>query len=495
MNPRKASTFNGFQDRRIQPLCHSSAIALLGFIQATKRVYMLTLYFMQVLYAGVATFSLCYYASNIKTVSFCIAYLAYAMRSIIPLFAVHNTCATSHNATNLLHISITNTITKPNNHKKIFFILLPNCSTSLKELGMKKQPKAIALFSGGLDSILAATIIKEQGIDVECLHFCTPFFGKPHLIPHWEEIYGLKIRAVDIAEPYIDMLINRPKYGFGSCLNPCVDCKIMMIQKAYEIMQQEEACCIISGEVLGQRPMSQRRETLNIIRRDANVQQYLLRPLSAQLLDPTQAELDGIINRGKLLKVSGRGRKSQLELAEHYKLKEIPTPAGGCRLTEPENIRNYWAILQHIANPTPNDFYMANVGRQLWHFAPSPFWLTVGRNKDDNNAILTLAQKDDIIIKLNKVAGPIALIRPIDTPWPQELIEQAAAFTASYSTKAVKEAKAANGTTSVGLFQQNLETPIGNVDVVPEKTTGLFAEYSLLVTQADLKTEARERAR
>ena len=132
-------------------------------------------------------------------------------------------------------------------------------------------PHAFALFSGGLDSILAARLIMEQGLVVRCLHFVTPFFGKPQLIPHWEKVYGLEVEAVDVGEAFVRLLRERPAHGFGKVMNPCVDCKILMMRKARELMKKWGASFLISGEVLGQRPMSQRRDTLNVIRRDAEV--------------------------------------------------------------------------------------------------------------------------------------------------------------------------------------------------------------------------------
>ncbi len=192
---------------------------------------------------------------------------------------------------------------------------------------MNTTPHAFALFSGGLDSILAARLIMEQGLVVRCLHFVTPFFGKPRSIPYWEKVYGLEIEAVDVGEDFVRMLRERPAHGFGKVMNPCVDCKILMMRKAREIMKERGASFIISGEVLGQRPMSQRRDTLNVIRRDAEVRDVLLRPLSAQHLDPTEAERSGLVDRSKLLGFFGRGRKDQMALAERMGLTEIPTPA------------------------------------------------------------------------------------------------------------------------------------------------------------------------
>ena len=172
-----------------------------------------------------------------------------------------------------------------------------------------KNYDGIALFSGGLDSILAARLLMEQGRSIKCLHFFSPFFGHPGRVEHWQEVYGLDITAVDASAAFVDMLRRGPAYGFGSAMNPCVDCKILMMRMARECMEEYGAKFLVSGEVLGQRPMSQRRDTLNVIRRDAEVRDILLRPLCAKLLDPTAAEESGLVDRSRLLGLNGRGRK------------------------------------------------------------------------------------------------------------------------------------------------------------------------------------------
>ncbi len=183
---------------------------------------------------------------------------------------------------------------------------------------------AIALFSGGLDSILAARLIMDQGLRVKCLHFISPFFGKPSRVRHWQKTYGLDIDIVDVGEQYAALLGAGPAHGFGSVINPCVDCKILMMRSARELLPRYGARFLVSGEVLGQRPMSQRRDTLNIIRRDADAGDILLRPLCALHLSPTEPELSGLVDRERLLGFSGRGRKDQLELAGRFGIREIP---------------------------------------------------------------------------------------------------------------------------------------------------------------------------
>lgn len=304
----------------------------------------------------------------------------------------------------------------------------------------EKSPLAVALFSGGLDSILAARLVQEQGVRVECLHFVSPFFGKPDKIRHWSRIYGLSIEAVDISEDYIRMMAGWPEHGYGSVLNPCVDCKIHMIRKARAIAEERGACCIISGEVLGQRPMSQRRDTLNVIARDSLVKGLLLRPLCALHMDPTEAEKAGLIDRSKLLGFSGRGRSNQLGLAERMGIREIPTPAGGCRLTERENARAYWPVFKYVPKAVAADFYLANTGRQYWNHDRKPLWLTVGRNQGDNERIQKLARDKDLLFKVRDYPGPLALGRNLGVDWETGEVVAAAAFVASFSPKAQREA-------------------------------------------------------
>ena len=340
-------------------------------------------------------------------------------------------------------------------------------------MALSSERRAVALFSGGLDSILAAKLVQEQGVTVTGLHFVSPFFGKPEKTAHWESLHGLPIRAIDISAPFAQMLARRPVHGFGSVINPCVDCKILMLRHARIIMEEMDACCIISGEVLGQRPMSQRRDTLNIIRRDAGVRDCLLRPLSALHLDPIQAELDGLIDRAKLLGISGRGRKDQMALAERFGLKEIPAPAGGCRLTEKENARSYWPVLLHSPSPSATDFHLANTGRQYWHdHEPPPhpaFWLIIGRNQQDNDALMALAGEKDLLFKPRDFPGPIALGRFLGGEWSAQAAQGAAAFVASYSPKCMRHAENAGGEAAVRVHPGSLDAPGHVLTVTPSR--------------------------
>lgn len=363
-------------------------------------------------------------------------------------------------------------------------------------MALSSERRAVALLSGGLDSILAAKLVQEQGLSVTGLHFVSPFFGKPEKLTHWESLHGLPVRAIDISEPFVQMLARRPAHGFGSVINPCVDCKILMLRQARVIMEETGACCIVSGEVLGQRPMSQRRDTLNIIRRDAGVRDCLLRPLSALRLDPIRAELDGFIDRTRLLGISGRGRKDQIALAERFALREIPAPAGGCLLTEKENARSYWPVLLHSPTPSAADFHLANTGRQYWHDHETPaqpaFWLIIGRNQQDNDALMTLAGEKDLLFKTRDFPGPIALGRFFGKEWNADAVRGAAAFVASYSPKCARHTENTGDEASVRVHAGSLDNPGCVVSVRPARQPSFaWREYSWPEAREAIKAEAR----
>ena len=352
-------------------------------------------------------------------------------------------------------------------------------------------PQILSLFSGGLDGLLAARVLMEQGLSVLCLHFHSPFFGKPEKVPHWEQVYGLKIRPVDISKAFTAMLAARPAHGFGSVINPCVDCKILMLSRAREILEETGAAAVATGEVLGQRPMSQRRDTLNIIQRETGLKGRLLRPLSAVRLDPTEVELSGLVDRTRLLGIGGRGRKDQLALAARFGIKEIPTPAGGCRLAEKENARSYLPVLLHTPALTAADFELANAGRQLWRFDPAPLRLIIGRNQADNDLIQALAGERDLIMKVADHPGPLALARYLGTDWTDEAVEAAAACMASYAPKAVAAA-GETGTVDMRVHPGNLDTPGRKISVRPNRDSG-FTERTWEEAEAHLREERRAR--
>ncbi len=278
---------------------------------------------------------------------------------------------------------------------------------------------ALALFSGGLDSILACRIIAEQGIEVQAIKFVTPFFDHD-LLAHEHEYqqdirdkYGIEVELIDLSDGYIDLLRN-PAHGFGKNFNPCIDCKILMLNRARELMAERGASFLITGEVLGQRPMSQRRDTLNIIERDSQSRDFLLRPLSAQLMNPTLAEQQGLVDRDRLYGFAGRGRKPQVKLAKALGIKDFPMPGGGCVLTDPNlasRIERFYEGLFAFGQDEflVNDFHLLLLGR---HFRlPGGHWLILGRNEQENEAMLQYQEADDWRLHMPVRPGPMALLR------------------------------------------------------------------------------------
>ena len=190
---------------------------------------------------------------------------------------------------------------------------------------MKKKAKAIVMFSGGLDSLLAVKILQEQNIKVIAIHFISSFFPKSAR----DSAKKLKVKLIEVdlsddkhIKEFIEMT-RKPRFGYGSAVNPCIDCKIMMLKKAKQVMEKEKADFIATGEVLNERPMSQTREKLGLIELESNLQSKLLRPLSARLLDETEVEKKGFVDRKKLLAMQGRRRIQQMELAKKYIKKDF----------------------------------------------------------------------------------------------------------------------------------------------------------------------------
>jgi hypothetical protein len=357
----------------------------------------------------------------------------------------------------------------------------------------EQQYEVLALLSGGLDSILASRLIQAQGRKVLCLHFVTPFFGKPHLTDKWKEVYGLTVRPVDVSREFVDLLVRRPEHGFGKALNPCVDCKILLLRKAREMMEQFGAKVIITGEVLGQRPMSQRRDALNIIRREAGVRDLLLRPLCARRLEPTPAETSGFIDRSGLLGFSGRSRKNQMDLAGRFGITDIPTPAGGCRLTERASARAFWAVLRFVPNPEPADFLLAKTGRQYWNLEGKiPRWLCVGRNEADNGRLEAQAGTGDLLFETVGHTGATALGRGVSgAPWDNDAVRSAAAFAASFSGKAVRHWASTGEEIAVRVHAG----PGGGetLSVTPRRDGLGWGEYSWETARAEIRAEAKAR--
>ena len=298
-----------------------------------------------------------------------------------------------------------------------------------------KQTTALALFSGGLDSTLACRVVAAQGITVVAVKFVTPFFGyellqiQDEYIQKIKKISGIDVILKDVTIPYLELL-KKPAHGFGKYFNPCIDCKIFLLSEAKKMMPELGASFLVTGEVVGQRPMSQRRDTLRIIERDSGCEGILVRPLCAKNLEPTQAELDGLIDREQLLAFSGRNRTPQMQLAEQFGITDYPSPAGGCILADPvlsARIQNYYDEHKNIV---PEDILLMLVGRQF--ILPTGGWIALGRNELENEKIEKLRQPEDWLLQPQNVPGPSAILRYNSGP---EELQTAAAIVVRYAKK------------------------------------------------------------
>jgi tRNA U34 2-thiouridine synthase MnmA/TrmU len=272
--------------------------------------------------------------------------------------------------------------------------------------------KCIAMLSGGLDSILAIKLMQEQGVEVQAVNFSIDFCAcimqnGENVATKSAKMLGVPVKVVDVTEEYLTVL-KSPSHGYGANVNPCIDCKIFMLKKAKQMMPEFGASFVITGEVLGERPMSQRLDALNIITRDSGLKGFLLRPLSAKLMDPTIPEKEGAVDREKLLDISGRSRKRQFALAEEYGIKEYPNPAGGCLLTDPGFSNRVKDLFKHEAVTVENLKFLT-VGR---HFRISPSAkLAVGRDRQENETLEAMAGEKDLFLEIKDRQGPLAVLR------------------------------------------------------------------------------------
>jgi len=275
--------------------------------------------------------------------------------------------------------------------------------------------KAVALYSGGLDSTLAILQMMKYGIEVEAITFLTHFGcdatdssscgSDPY--PAAEQ-FGFKVRLSHLGQRFVDIVKN-PKYGHGKNMNPCIDCRLVMLDEAKGILDTVGADFVITGEVLGQRPMSQRKFALDLVARECGLDGKLVRPLSGRLLPPTVPEKEGLIKREWLLDIEGRSRKRQMALAEEFGLKKYPSPAGGCLLTDQRYSDRLRDLLKHKPETDFNDLNLLRVGR---HFRLGPeAKLVVGRDKIENEIIESLIQKDDWRLEAPDFGSPVGLLR------------------------------------------------------------------------------------
>lgn len=286
--------------------------------------------------------------------------------------------------------------------------------------------KGISLFSGGLDSILAVRLIQKQGIGIEGVTFETPFFNAEKARRAADQI-GIPLFVMDITEEYLVML-KAPRYGYGRNMNPCIDCHTMMLKTAGRRMEETGADFLFTGEALGQRPMSQTKQSLHIVARKSGYEGYIVRPLSAKLLPETIPEKEGKIDRQQLLDIQGRGRKRQIELAKHYGIKNYPNPAGGCLLTDSTFSKRLRDLFEHQEDLNIRNFELLKSGRRIR--TNNNAVIIVGRNKKDNAVIQGLSVDEDVIIRMKDFPGPTVLI---PDGCDEETLHFAAAVCAFYS--------------------------------------------------------------
>lgn len=285
--------------------------------------------------------------------------------------------------------------------------------------------KALALISGGLDSLLAAKLIKEQGIEVIGVHFKIPFC-KLDIKSNFPDI-GIELLEFDLRDEFLP-LIKNPRYGFGSNMNPCIDCKILMFSKAKQLLSELKADFIISGEVLGQRPMSQTKQALGLIKQRSGLDDLLLRPLSAQFFSPSLAERQGWVKRDKLLAFNGRIRTPQMQLAKKLGISQYATPAGGCLLTDPCFSKRLEELCKHEELNLDN-LALLRVGRHLR--IENKTRLVVGRDESENRLLTQMALPGDYVFSPQKdLAGPTSLARG---QMSEELIHLSSQITSAYS--------------------------------------------------------------
>ena len=297
----------------------------------------------------------------------------------------------------------------------------------------KEKKKVVALLSGGLDSQLAVRMMQEQGFDVSAVAIKTPFCdfdcgrGCGFEIRERADDLNVNLKTVYLGDEYIEML-KHPKYGTGAGFNPCIDCRAMMFDAAKKHMDEIGAEFIISGEVLGQRPMSQHGPALRTIEKESGLVGKIVRPLSAGLLPETDPEKDGLIKRENLGMIKGRTRKNQLQMAKKYGIENPPNAGGGCLLTDPTFGIKAKDLFEHTETPTINDIDLLKIGRHFRLDEQTKF--VVGRNKDENEMIKAIALPGDILLEARDHVGPVSILRGKNA---SEHIKFAAAVTLRYS--------------------------------------------------------------
>ena len=292
----------------------------------------------------------------------------------------------------------------------------------------KHKNKCLVLMSGGLDSILVAKTLKEEGIEVTPLCFESFFFSSESAQKGAKQI-GLKLRIEDFSREHLKIVKN-PKHGRGGGINPCIDCHLLMIKTAGKIMKKEGYDFIATGEVLGQRPMSQNINSLNLIDKKSGLKGLIVRPLSLKVLPATIPEKLGIIKRDHFYDISGRGRFKQIELAKKFKIKEYPSPSGGCILTDDNYSKRLFELFKRFPKFTGNDAEVIKFGRVFWK---EGLLIVVARDAKECDALSNLRKRGDVVLEPHNFSGPTVLVRKYKKSPRSEMIDCGIEYVCEYS--------------------------------------------------------------
>lgn len=286
----------------------------------------------------------------------------------------------------------------------------------------------MALLSGGLDSTLAVKAMVDQGVEIEAVHFTTPFCNCDKCsVDQVSERFNIPVHHIFLGQEFLDLVAD-PPHGYGSQMNICIDCRISMFRKAKELGDEIGAEFYVTGEVLGQRPFSQRRNAMKLIEAEAGLERKILRPLSAKLMGETEVEEEGVVDRDSLYAIQGRRRTPQMELAEELGVYDYPCPSGGCLLTDPQFAKKLRDYIRHEGKPKLEDMILLRLGR---HFRLGKVRAIVGRNEKENNVLSALAERRGFPrFEVMAHMGPISILVG---DAEAETFEKVAALTARYS--------------------------------------------------------------
>ena len=301
--------------------------------------------------------------------------------------------------------------------------------------------KAIALLSGGLDSVLATKLVLDQGVEVVGLHFTSLLCNsigadKGGLAEEAARDLGIRLIVQDKGPEFLE-IVKKPAHGYGKNMNPCIDCKVFMLKAASQVMSSENASFVVTGEVLGQRPMSQMRRTIVMIEKESGLAGSIVRPLSAKLFPPSRPEQEGMINRAKLLAISGRSRKEQYRLAQDYAIHAFGTPAGGCLLTDPVYSQKLGELLAQNEPFSMKDVALLRIGR---HFRINDAKLVLGRNRDENEWLTSFWNPPYTLVYPVFAKGPTGIFKgPLDQTFVRTIVSIVAFYSKNNSRKITLE--------------------------------------------------------